>query len=146
VPKIIVKPDVPNRAPTLYFIVGIKIFKGVLRCCWRWRCGFSWWPDKDLPDMFDRFLRFVHVDPEKSFFGHRRPLDTVTPGNVQAVAGDDALRAVHACRRFTAWRCARSGPSGWRSANRRFSSPIEIFELVRRRPPIRRIIRTCSAS
>ena len=85
VPKIIVTPDVPKHAPTLYFIAGFKIFKGLLLLAvavW-----FFVVAGKDLPDMFDRFLRFVDVDPEKRFFANIGDwLDTVTPGNVQAVA------------------------------------------------------------
>lgn len=42
---------------------------------------------KDLPELFDRFLRGLRLDPEKQFFstiGNR--LATVTPDNVKLVA------------------------------------------------------------
>jgi uncharacterized membrane protein (DUF2068 family) len=122
----------PKHAPTLYFIAAIKLIKGLLLVAvaiW-----FFVVAGKDLPDMFDRFLRFVDVDPEKRFFANIGDwLDTVTPGNVKAVAmvtmiyglfllvggSGLALRA-----KWAIWLAI--GESA-------FFIPVEIFELVRRR-------------
>ena len=60
-------PTTPKKlAPTLYFIVAIKLTKGVALLL----LGLSVFSlrNKDLPDVFDQFLRWVHLDPERSFF------------------------------------------------------------------------------
>ena len=74
-----------KRAPTLYFIVAIKLTKGALLLAiaiW-----FFVLARQDLPELFDRFLRWMDVDPEKRFFANIGDwLDTLTPGKVQAAA------------------------------------------------------------
>lgn len=124
---------VPKKhAPTLYFIAGFKIVKGlVLLSVAAWFFVLS---GKDLPEMFSRFLRWLDLDPEKRFFANIGDwLNTVTPGNVQAVAtvtltyglfllvGGSGL-AFRA--RWAIWLAI--GESA-------FFIPIEVFELLRRR-------------
>jgi hypothetical protein len=79
-----------KRAPTLYFIVGIKIVKGVLLLLVA--LGVYSLAGRDLQDLFDRFLRWVHLDPEGRFFtavGER--LDNITPANVQPGRGSPRI-------------------------------------------------------
>ena len=47
-----------KRAPTLYFIVGIKLTKGVLLLLGA--VSVYLLADKNLPDLFDQFLRWMH--------------------------------------------------------------------------------------
>jgi uncharacterized membrane protein (DUF2068 family) len=75
----------PKKAPTLYFIVLGKLVEGGLLLAG----GVSIYllAHKNLPDLFDQFLRWMHFDPEGRLFsdiGDR--LETITPRNVHAVA------------------------------------------------------------
>jgi uncharacterized membrane protein (DUF2068 family) len=56
----------PKRAPTLYFIVAFKLFKGVAALLFA--LGAYSLSDNNLPDEFHRLLEFLHIDPEKRFF------------------------------------------------------------------------------
>ncbi len=62
-PKILIAP---KKAPTLYFIVAGKLVEGVLLLAG----GVSIYllAHKNLPDMFDQFLRWMHFDPEGRLF------------------------------------------------------------------------------
>src|ERR1039458_1903236 len=83
--KIIVVEDKPKHAPTLYFIVGIKLVKGSLLLLAA--VSIYLLANKNLPDLFDQFIRWIHLDPEGRFFadiGDR--LETVTPSNVHMIA------------------------------------------------------------
>jgi len=56
----------PKRAPTLYFIVAVKFFKGIAALLLG--LGAYSLNDNNLPDEFHRLLEFLHIDPEKRFF------------------------------------------------------------------------------
>ena len=73
-----------KRAPTLYFIIACKMVKG--DCAMTLALAFLA-GGHDLPDVFDKLLRWVHIDPETEFFqdiGDK--LDKITPANVRWVA------------------------------------------------------------
>jgi uncharacterized membrane protein (DUF2068 family) len=120
----------PRRAPTLYCIAAIKLIKGAALLLLA--LGVFSLANKNLSDVFDQFLRWVHLDPERSFFqGIGDRLDTVTPANVRVVATGTLLcglflmalglgLAVRA--RWAIW--LGIGESA-------FFIPVEIFELVR---------------
>ena len=91
-----------KRAPTLYFIVAIKLIKGVLLLLLALSIFFA--AEKDLPDLFNQFLGWVHLDPERRFFaaiadlaGHRHAHQYA-----RVCVGDDALWIVPAGRRHRA--------------------------------------------
>jgi uncharacterized membrane protein (DUF2068 family) len=120
----------PNRAPTLYFIAIAKLAKGAVLLLLA--LGIYSLAGKDLQEDFDRFLEWVRVDPEHSFFRNiSDSLSTITPGNIRATAlafflygifllvgGTGlALRA-----KWAIW--LTIGESG-------FFIPIEVFELTR---------------
>jgi uncharacterized membrane protein (DUF2068 family) len=120
-----------KRAPTLYFIIAIKLIKGVALLLLA--MGVFTLANKNLPDLFDQFLRWVHLDPENRFFsGIGEWLDQITPQNVRVVASGTFL-----CGLFLlveglglAWRARWAiwvaiGESA-------FFIPIEIFELLPR--------------
>ena len=71
-------------APTLYFIVLIKLAKGTLLLLTA--LGIFALSGHDLSDAFDQFLRWLHLDPEQKFFLNiGLQLDKVTPANLRAV-------------------------------------------------------------
>jgi len=127
-------PSPKKRAPTLYFIAGIKLIKGAALLLLA--LGVFSLANKDLSDVFAQFLRWVHLDPERSFFqGIGDWLDTITPANVRAVATGTFL-----CGLFLiilglglAWRARWAI---WLAiCESAFFIPVEIFELVRHRAP-----------
>jgi uncharacterized membrane protein (DUF2068 family) len=126
-------PTEPKKhAPTLYFIVAIKLAKGIALLLLA--LGVLSTANKDLPDLFNQFLLWVHLDPERSFFVDITAwLNTITPTNVREVASGMFLCGLFltvlslglASRaKWAIWLAI--GESG-------FFIPIEIFELVRRR-------------
>ena len=125
-------PTTPKaRAPTLYFIVAIKLIKGVALLLLA--LGVFSLANRDLSDVFDQFLRWVHLDPERSFFqGIGDWLDTITPANVREVASGTFL-----CGLFLIvlglGLAFRAKWAIWLAIGESaFFIPIEIFELVRR--------------
>src|ERR1039458_7810945 len=56
----------PKRAPTLYFIVGVKFLKGLGALLLAF--GAFRLEDNNLPEDFRKLLEFLHIDPEKKFF------------------------------------------------------------------------------
>lgn len=78
------KSSTVKPAPTLYFIVLIKLTKGALLLLTA--VGIFALSGRDLSDAFDQFLRWLHLDPEQKFFLNiGRQLDKVTPANLRAV-------------------------------------------------------------
>jgi uncharacterized membrane protein (DUF2068 family) len=124
-------PQKPKRAPTLYFIVGIKLTKGVLLLSGA-VCIYLL-AYKDLPDLFDQFLRWMHLDPEGRFFnaiGDR--LDNVTPRNVHVVASWMFLYSLFLLVGGTGL-AFRAHWAVWLAIGESaFFIPLEIFELLRR--------------
>ena len=121
---------VKKRAPTLYVIIGIKLLKGLLLLLLA--VGVYMLRNKDLSDIFDSSLRFIHLDPERKFFSSIDDwLDTVTSANVKVVASGTFFYGVLllvegiglACRaRWAVWLVI--GQSA-------FFIPVEIYEYVR---------------
>jgi uncharacterized membrane protein (DUF2068 family) len=124
----------PKRAPTLYFIVGIKLTKGVLLLLGA--LGVYALAGRDLQDQFDNLLRWLHLDPEGKFFnaiGDR--LDTVTPRNVRVIASWMFLYSLFLLVGGTGL-AFRAKWAVWLAIGESaFFIPIEIYELVRQRNP-----------
>ncbi len=124
-----------NPAPTLYFIVAVKLIKGIALVLLA--LGVLSVANKDLPDLFNQFLQWVHLDPERSFFTAIADwLDTITPTNMRAVALGMFLCGLFLCIEGLglAWRAKWAiwlaiGESA-------FFIPIEVLELVHRRPEL----------
>lgn len=120
-----------KHAPTLYFIVAIKLAKGIALLLLA--LGVFTLANKDLPDLFDQFLRWVHLDPENRLFsGIGEWLDQVTPHNVREIASGTFLCGLFLMTeglglayraRWAIW--LTIGESA-------FFIPIEIFELLPR--------------
>lgn len=124
-------PTTPKkRAPVLYFIVVVKLTKGVALLLLA--LGVLSLANRDLSDVFDQFLRWVHLDPERSFFqGIGDWLDTITPTNVRVVASGTFL-----CGLFLIvlglGLAFRAKWAIWLAIGESaFFIPVEVFELVR---------------
>ena len=75
----------PKRAPTLYVIVIAKLAEGGLLLIAA--LSFYLLAKQNLPELFDQFIRWIHLDPEGRFFNAiSDQLDTVTPRNVHVLA------------------------------------------------------------
>jgi uncharacterized membrane protein (DUF2068 family) len=118
-------------APMLYLISVIKIFKGLVLLFTA--LGIFALAGKDLEELFDQFLRWMHLDPENRFFGNIGDwLATVTPTNVRVLASGTFL-----CGLFLLvlglGLAFRAKWAIWLAIGEStFFIPIEIFELVRR--------------
>jgi len=121
---------VKKRAPTLYLIIVGKLIKGVLSLLLAF--GVYKLAGADLSDYFDRFLRWVHLDPENRFLsdlGDR--IDRITPANVRLWASGTFLYALFALVEGVGL-MFRMPWAGWLAIGESaFFIPIEIYELVR---------------
>jgi uncharacterized membrane protein (DUF2068 family) len=123
-----------KRAPTLYFIVAIKLTKGIVLLL----VALSVFKlaNKDLSDVFDQFLRWVHLDPEHHFFQNIGDwLDTVTPANMREVALGTLLYGLFLLVGGTGLAFRAKWAIWLAIGESAFFIPIEIYELVRRRLP-----------
>jgi uncharacterized membrane protein (DUF2068 family) len=131
---IVLTEEKPPRAPTLYFIVVGKLVEGLLLLLGA--VSVYLLAKKDLPGMFDQFIRWMHLDPEGRFFadiGDR--LETVTPGNVHVIASWMFLYGLF--KAVGGLGLAFRAPWAiWLAIGESaFFIPIEIYELIRRHTP-----------
>ena len=133
-PKIIVAEDPPKRAPTLYFIVGFKLLKGLAALLLA--LGAFNLTDNNLPEDFRKLLEFLHLDPEKKFF-----LDVadrvaeITPTNLKWLAAGSVVYGLFMLLQAVGLGLRVSWIVWLVIAESAFFVPIEIFELVRRHAP-----------
>ncbi len=79
-----------KRAPGLYAIIAVKLGKSLLLL--GLTVGIYSLIDEDLGVAFERFLRFVKVDPEHAFFTHLgERLQSITPAKLSWVASGTLL-------------------------------------------------------
>ncbi len=124
----------PKRAPTLYFIVAIKLTKSAMLLLAA--AGIFSLAGKDLGDVFGQFLRWVHLDPEHRFFSNIGDwLDTITPGNVKTVASVSLSYGIFLLIGGTGLALRAKWAIWLAIGESAFFIPIEVFELVRRRVP-----------
>jgi uncharacterized membrane protein (DUF2068 family) len=130
------KTSVPKeRAPTLYFIVAIKLIKGVALLLAA--AGIFSLAGKDLSGVFDQFLRWIHVDPEHRFFTNIGGwLNTVTAANVRALATGTLLYGLFLLVGGSGLAFRAKWAIWLAIGESAFFIPIEIFELIRRRVPM----------
>jgi uncharacterized membrane protein (DUF2068 family) len=124
----------PKRAPTLYFIVAVKLVKGVAALLLA--LGSFSLTDNNLPEDFRKLLEFFHIDPEKKFFLELADrVAEITPNNLEWVAVGSII--------YGLFMLLQSGGLMFRVswivwlviAESAFFIPIEIFELVRKHVP-----------
>jgi uncharacterized membrane protein (DUF2068 family) len=120
-----------KRAPTLYLIIAGKLIKGALSLLLA--LGVYKMTGAGLSDLFDRFVHWVHLDPENRFLsdiGDR--LELITPANVRWMATGTFLYSLFALVEGVGL-IFRVPWAGWLAIGESaFFIPIEIFELVRR--------------
>jgi uncharacterized membrane protein (DUF2068 family) len=123
------KPAKKKRAPTLYFIIVIKLTKGILALLLAF--GVYKLAGKDIPDLFDRLLKFVHLDPENKFLSEiGDQLDNIKPSNVRVVATGTFIYSLFSLVEGVGL-IFRAPWAGWMAIGESaFFIPIEIFELV----------------
>ena len=120
-----------KRAPTLYFIAAIKLIKGIALLL----LGLSilTLANKDLPDLFNRFLEWVHLDPERTFFtGIAGWLDTITPANVRTAAAGAFLCGLFLLIEGVGLAFRAKWAIWLTIGESAFFIPIEVFELLPR--------------
>jgi uncharacterized membrane protein (DUF2068 family) len=129
------KPSVPkNPAPTLYFIIAVKLIKSAVLILLA--LGVFSLANRDLSDVFDQFLRWVHLDPERTFFTSIGEwLDTITPTNVRVFASGTFLCGLFLLVESLGLTFRAKWAIWLAIGESAFFIPIEIFELLRRRNP-----------
>jgi uncharacterized membrane protein (DUF2068 family) len=122
-----------NRAPTLYFIALCKLAKGIGLLLLA--AGIYSLAGRDLQDYFDRFIEWVHVDPEHSFFKNiSESLANVSPGSVRGTALATFVYGMFLLVGGTGLMLRAKWAIWMTIGESAFFIPIEIFELTRRHP------------
>jgi uncharacterized membrane protein (DUF2068 family) len=130
-PKIIVVEDKPKRAPTLYFIVGFKLLKGLSALLLA--LGAYSLTDNNLPEEFRKFLEFFHLDPEKKFFLELADrIGEITPHYLNWLAVISVVYGLFMLLQAVGLALRVSWIVWLVIAESAFFIPIEIFELVRK--------------
>ncbi len=123
-----------KRAPTLYLIAGIKIFKGAALLLAA--AGIFSLAGKDLQEEFEQFIRWVHLDPENKFFSNIGDwLDTITAKNVYTVAAGTLVYGLFLIVGGSGLALRAKWAIWLAIGESAFFIPIEVFELIRRRVP-----------
>ena len=124
----------PKRAPTLYFIVGFKLLKGLSALLLA--LGAYSLTDNDLPEEFRKFLEFFHIDPEKKFFLELADrISEITPTNLKWLAAGSVIYGLFMVLQAVGLGLRVSWIVWLVIAESAFFIPIEVFELVRRHAP-----------
>ncbi|HVU07040.1 MAG TPA: DUF2127 domain-containing protein [Verrucomicrobiae bacterium] len=129
------KPSKPakKRAPTLYLIIVGKLLKGLFALALAF--GVLKLANKDLPELFNDLMTWVHLDPENKFLSEISDrLNQITAANVRIVALGTFIYSlfslVEGIGLFFRWSWA-----GWLAIGESaFFIPIELRELVHRQP------------
>ena len=124
----------PKRAPTLYFIIGVKFFKGVAALLLA--LGAYSLTDNNLPEDFRKLLEFLHLDPEKKFFLELADrVGEITPANLEWLAVGSIIYGLFMLLQAGGLIFRVSWIVWLVIGESAFFIPIEIFELVRRHAP-----------
>src|SRR4051794_34939154 len=121
--------EVVRRAPTLYFIIAIKLLKGILLLLIA--LGVYSLSDNNLPDEFRSLLQFLHLDPEKKFFSAlAEKISKITPNNVIWLARGTLFYSLFSLVEGVGL-IFRAQWAGWLAIGESaFFIPIEIVELM----------------
>jgi uncharacterized membrane protein (DUF2068 family) len=121
-----------KRAPTLYFIVGVKLLKGVAALLLA--LGAFSLTDNNLPEEFRKLLEFLHIDPEKKFFLELADrISDITPSNLNWFAYVSIAYGLFMLLQAVGLALRVSWIVWLVIAESAFFIPIEVFELVHRR-------------
>jgi len=122
-------PVQKRRAPTLYFIIVIKLLKGTLALMLAF--GVYHMASQGLGNVFDRMMRFIHLDPENRFLSYiGDSLDAIKPKNARWFATGTFFYSLFSLVEGIGL-MFRAPWAGWMAIGESaFFIPIEIFELV----------------
>jgi uncharacterized membrane protein (DUF2068 family) len=124
----------PKRAPTLYFIVGVKFLKGLGALLLAF--GAFRLEDNNLPEDFRKLLEFLHIDPEKKFFLEIADrIGEITADNLKWVSKLSIIYGFFMLVQAVGLACRVSWAVWLVILESAFFIPIEVFELVRRHGP-----------
>jgi uncharacterized membrane protein (DUF2068 family) len=130
-PENIQLPAPQKRAPTLYFIVAVKLLKGTAALLLA--LGAYSLTDNDLPADFHRLLEFLHIDPEKRFFMDLADrVSEITPSNLNSIAVVSVVYGLFMLLQATGLFLRVSWIVWLVIGESAFFVPIEIFDLVHR--------------
>jgi uncharacterized membrane protein (DUF2068 family) len=120
---------VKKRAPTLYFIIAMKLAKGLLLLLLAARVYTL--HDNNLPQEFRQSLEFFHFDPEKKFWTDlANQISQITPANIVWIAKGTVLYSLFSLVEG-AGLLFRVSWAGWLAIGESaFFVPIEIYELL----------------
>lgn len=121
--------ETKKRAPTLYFIIMVKLGKGLLALV----LAFSVYKlaGRDLQGIFEQILRFIHLDPESKFLSDiGDKLDKITPNNVRWVATGTFLYSLFSLIEGIGLMFRARWAGFLAIGESAFFIPIEIFEMV----------------
>jgi uncharacterized membrane protein (DUF2068 family) len=123
-----------SHAPTLYFIAICKLAKGAALLLLA--LGIYWMAGRDLQDDFDKFIAWVHLDPEHRFFRNiSDSLATITPGNVRAASLATFLYGLFLIVGGVGLALRAKWAIYLTIGESAFFIPIEVFELTSRHTP-----------
>ena len=120
---------IKKRAPTLYFIIAIKLFKGVLFVTLA-LVAYTL-SDNDLPAEYQKWLHFLRLNPEKRFWTQLAvQVGGLTEARVIWVAVGTFIYSLFSLVEGVGL-IYRVSWAGWLAIGESaFFIPIEIFELV----------------
>ena len=120
---------VKKRAPTLYFIIAIKLLKGAGLLMLA--LGVYSLSDNDLPEDFRKLLESLHLDPEKKFFSDlAEKIETITPATVIWLARGTVIYSLFSWVEGVGL-IFRASWAGWMAIGESaFFIPIELRELL----------------
>jgi uncharacterized membrane protein (DUF2068 family) len=122
-------PAVKKRAPTLYFIIADKLFKGALSLLLAF--GFYKMAGIGLAGLFDQLVLWMHFDPENRFLTDIGNLvDEITPGNMRWVASGTLFYGLLSLVEGLGLIFRAAWASWLAIGESAFFIPIEIYELL----------------
>ena len=121
----------PHRAPTLYFIIGIKLIKGALFITLAFVAYAL--SDNNLPVEYQRLLHLLRLNPEKRFWTQLAvQVGNLTEARVVWVAVGTLIYSMFSVVEGIGL-IFRVSWAGWLAIGESaFFIPIEVFELVHR--------------
>jgi len=120
-----------KRAPTLYFIIAIKLLKGSLFVTLAILAYAL--SDNDLPSEYSRWLHYLHLNPERRFWADlATQVGRLTEARVLWVAVGTLIYSLFSLVEGVGL-IFRVSWAGWLAIGESaFFVPIEIFEMVHR--------------
>ena len=122
---------IKKRAPTLYFIIAIKLLKGALFVTLAIMAYAL--SDNDLPAEYQKWLHYLRINPEKRFWTQLAvQIGGLTEARVVLVAVGTFVYSLFSLVEGVGL-IFRVGWAGWLAIGESaFFIPIELFELVHR--------------